>query len=39
MIFTKLTLNNFKSYGHEVIKFGDGITVIVGEMVLENLLF
>ena len=31
MIFTKLTLNNFKSYGHEVIKFGDGITVIVGE--------
>ena len=31
MIFTKLTLNNFKSYNHEVIRFGDGITVIVGE--------
>lgn len=31
MIFTKLTLNNFKSYEHEVIDFGDGITVIVGE--------
>lgn len=31
MIFTKLTLKNFKSYDHEVIRFGDGITVIVGE--------
>lgn len=31
MIFTKLTLNNFKSYNHEVIRFNDGITVIVGE--------
>ena len=31
MIFTKLTLNNFKSYNHEVIRFGDGITAIVGE--------
>ena len=31
MIFTKLILNNFKSYKHEVVKFDEGITVIVGE--------
>lgn len=31
MIFTKLKLNNFKSYENETINFEDGISVIVGE--------
>ena len=31
MIFTKLTLNNFKSHENTVIKFNKGISVIVGE--------
>ena len=31
MIFTKLKLNNFKSYKNQTINFDEGISVIVGE--------
>ena len=31
MIFTRLSLKNFKSYDDAEIKFNEGISVIVGE--------